>query len=46
MIHKGFVVWSGTVDEARRTDDPQVRDFIEGNAPDTDDAATLLRYGG
>ena len=46
MIHKGFVVWSGTVDEARRTDDPQVRDFIEGNAPETDDAATLLRYGG
>jgi phospholipid/cholesterol/gamma-HCH transport system ATP-binding protein len=46
MIHKGFVVWTGTVEEARTTDSPQVRDFIEGNAPETDDAATLLRYGG
>ncbi|UJR81768.1 ABC transporter ATP-binding protein [Sandaracinus amylolyticus] len=46
MIHKGFVVWSGTVDEARATDNPQVRDFIMGHAPETDDAATLLRYGG
>lgn len=46
MIHKGYVVWSGTVDEARATDEPRVRDFIEGNAPETEDAATLLRYGG
>lgn len=46
MIDKGFVVWSGTVEEARRTEDRRVRDFIEGNAPETDDAATLLRYGG
>jgi len=46
MIHKGFVVWTGTVDQARTTEDPSVRDFIEGNAPQTEDAATLLRYGG
>jgi phospholipid/cholesterol/gamma-HCH transport system ATP-binding protein len=46
MIHKGYVVWSGTVDEARATDEKLVRDFIEGNAPQEDDAATLLRYGG
>ncbi|AKF05624.1 ABC transporter ATP-binding protein [Sandaracinus amylolyticus] len=46
MIHKGYVVWSGTVDDARSTDNPQVRDFIMGHAPETDDAATLLRYGG
>jgi phospholipid/cholesterol/gamma-HCH transport system ATP-binding protein len=46
MIDKGYVVWSGTVAEARSTSDPKVRDFIEGNAPETDDAATLLRYGG
>lgn len=46
MIHKGFVVWSGTVDEARSTENQSIRDFIEGNAPDNDDAATLLRYGG
>ncbi len=46
MIDKGFIVWSGTVDEAKTTDNRQVRDFIEGNAPETDDAATLLRYGG
>ncbi|MDQ3032752.1 MAG: ABC transporter ATP-binding protein [Myxococcota bacterium] len=46
MIDKGFVVWSGTVDEARDTTEETVRDFIEGNAPETEDAATLLRYGG
>lgn len=46
MIHKGHVVYTGTVDETRRTDNPMVRDFIEGNAPEDEDVRTLLRYGG
>ncbi len=46
MIHKGFVIWTGTVAETRASEDRRVRDFIEGVAPETDDAATLLRYGG
>ncbi len=46
MIHRGYVVWSGTPGEARVTDNPLVRDFLEGNAPVDDDLETLLRYGG
>lgn len=46
MIHKGFVVWAGTVAEARSTDNALVRDFILGHAPEGEDPATLLRYGG
>ncbi len=46
MIHKGFVIFQGTPDEIRRSDDPRVRDFIEGNAPEDDNVETLLRYGG
>lgn len=46
MVHKGFIIASGTVDEIKRVNDPRVRDFIEGRAPEDDDVATLLRYGG
>jgi phospholipid/cholesterol/gamma-HCH transport system ATP-binding protein len=46
MVHKGFIIYSGTPDEMRRASDARVRDFIEGNAPADDDVATLLRYGG
>ena len=46
MVHKGFIIFTGTPDEIRRAEDPRVRDFIEGNAPADDDVATLLRYGG
>jgi phospholipid/cholesterol/gamma-HCH transport system ATP-binding protein len=46
MVHKGFIIASGTVDEIKRVEDPRVRDFIEGRAPADDDVATLLRYGG
>jgi phospholipid/cholesterol/gamma-HCH transport system ATP-binding protein len=46
MVHKGFMIFTGTPDEIRRAEDPRVRDFIEGNAPADDDVATLLRYGG
>lgn len=46
MIHKGFVIFQGTVDEIRRSEIPEVRDFVTGSAPENDDVATLLRYGG
>jgi phospholipid/cholesterol/gamma-HCH transport system ATP-binding protein len=46
MVHKGFIIFSGTPAEIRNASDPRVRDFIEGNAPPEDDVKTLLRYGG
>jgi phospholipid/cholesterol/gamma-HCH transport system ATP-binding protein len=46
MVHKGYIIASGTVDEIKRVEDPRVRDFIQGRAPEEDDVATLLRYGG
>jgi phospholipid/cholesterol/gamma-HCH transport system ATP-binding protein len=46
MIHAGRVIFQGTPDEIRRASDPNVRDFIEGNAPPEDDTETLLRTGG
>lgn len=46
MVHHGRLVWSGTVEQARSTDEPLLRNFIEGNAPEADETATLLRYGG
>lgn len=32
MLSRGQIVFSGTVDEVRRTDHPMVRQFIEGNS--------------
>jgi phospholipid/cholesterol/gamma-HCH transport system ATP-binding protein len=46
MIHGGRVIFSGTPDEIRNSQDPHVRDFIEGNAPLQEDTETLLRVGG
>jgi len=46
MIQEGFVIFSGTPDEVRASDDPRVRDFIEGNAPVDEDTETLLRSAG
>jgi phospholipid/cholesterol/gamma-HCH transport system ATP-binding protein len=46
MVHKGFIIASGTVEEIKRVTDPRVKDFIDGRAPEDDDVATLLRYGG
>jgi phospholipid/cholesterol/gamma-HCH transport system ATP-binding protein len=46
MIHEGFVIFSGTPDELRASDNPQVRDFIEGNAPVDEDTETLLKSAG
>ena len=46
MIQDGFVIFSGTPDEVRASDDPRVRDFIEGNAPVDEDTETLLKSAG
>ncbi len=46
MIDRGYVIFEGTPDELQHAEDPRVRDFVEGNAPDNDDTETLLRYGG
>jgi phospholipid/cholesterol/gamma-HCH transport system ATP-binding protein len=42
MIAKGQILVIGTKDEVRNTDNPVVRDFIEGRAPETEDVASLL----
>ena len=46
MIHEGFVIFTGTPDELRASEDPRVRDFVEGNAPVDEDTETLLRSAG
>lgn len=46
MIHQGEVIFSGTPDEVRAADHPDVSNFVEGNAPDNEDTATLLRSAG
>ncbi len=46
MIQDGYVIFSGTPDELRASEDPRVRDFIEGNAPVDEDTETLLRSAG
>ncbi len=46
MVHGGGIVFSGTPDEVRRTDNPFVRDFIEGNAEDLSDVNAMLTSAG
>ena len=46
MIQDGFVIFSGTPDDLVASEDPRVRDFIEGNAPVDEDTETLLRSAG
>jgi phospholipid/cholesterol/gamma-HCH transport system ATP-binding protein len=42
MIGKGRILLVGTKDEFRATTNPQVRDFIDGVAPEAEDVASLL----
>jgi len=46
MIQDGYVIFSGTPEELVASEDPRVRDFIEGNAPVDEDTETLLRSAG
>jgi phospholipid/cholesterol/gamma-HCH transport system ATP-binding protein len=42
MIGKGRIILVGTCEEFRTTTNPNVRDFIDGHAPETEDVASLL----
>jgi phospholipid/cholesterol/gamma-HCH transport system ATP-binding protein len=42
MIGRGRVLLEGTPEEFRRTQDPYVRDFIDGKAPEVEDVGVLL----
>ena len=42
MIGKGRLVMEGTPEDFRRTNDPFVRDFIDGKAPEVEDVDVLL----
>jgi phospholipid/cholesterol/gamma-HCH transport system ATP-binding protein len=42
MIGKGRLVMEGTPEDFRRTQDPYVRDFIDGKAPEDEDVSVLL----
>lgn len=46
MIHEGAVIYEGTPEQIRTTDNRMVRDFVEGNAPQEEDTHTLLRVSG
>lgn len=42
MVHKGRIIATGTADDFRTSDNPLVRNFIEGNAPEDEDMAALV----
>lgn len=42
MIGKGRLIMEGTPEDFRRTDNPYVRDFIDGKAPEVEDVSVLL----
>ena len=42
MVYKGRIVASGTPDEFKTTNNPLVRNFIEGNAPEGDNIEALV----
>jgi phospholipid/cholesterol/gamma-HCH transport system ATP-binding protein len=44
MIAKGKILAIGTKEEFKNTDIAYVRDFIEGNAPESEDVASLLSH--
>jgi len=46
MIAEGRVVFTGTPEEIQQSTDPQVRDFVRGEAPQYEDTETLLRSAG
>ena len=42
MLGRGRVIMTGTQEDFRATQDPYVRDFIDGHAPETEDVESLL----
>jgi phospholipid/cholesterol/gamma-HCH transport system ATP-binding protein len=43
MVYRGEIILAGTPDQFRNSNDPRVRDFINGSAPVNEDVETLLR---
>jgi len=43
MVYRGEIILAGTPDEFKASNDPRVRDFIQGTAPVNEDVETLLR---
>ncbi len=46
MIDSGRVIFTGTPEETRKSQDVRVRNFVEGNAPQNEDTETLLKTSG
>ena len=46
MIHEGEIIFSGIPEELVRSDNPIVKNFIEGKAPLDEDTETLLKSAG
>ena len=46
MIQDGGIIFSGAPEALLKSDNPQVRDFVRGNAPVDEDTETLLRSAG
>lgn len=42
MIGKGRLIMQGTPEDFRRTQNPYIRDFIDGKAPEVEDVSVLL----
>ncbi len=42
MVGKGRLIMEGTPEDFRRTQNPYVRDFIDGKAPEVEDVSVLL----
>jgi phospholipid/cholesterol/gamma-HCH transport system ATP-binding protein len=42
MVHSGTIIAQGPVDQFRASQDPRVKDFIEGRAPVRESVEALL----
>lgn len=45
MVYKGKILKQGHPDQFRNSEDPRIRNFIQGIAPPGEDVATLLQQG-
>ena len=45
MVYKGKILMQGHPDKFRSSEDPRIKNFIQGIAPPGEDVATLLQHG-
>lgn len=45
MVYKGRILKQGTPEEFKTSEDPRIKNFIQGIAPQGEDVATLLQQG-